>query len=151
MTIESKIEALTEAVHALTAALLQRTPQISAPSPTVALTAPVPATVAVSAVPSVTPTSPVQSSLPVSPATVPVMPAPPTFAAPVVPPAPAAPAVPFSDSKGLLDYVMAKYKALGPEKGAKIHNVLLTIGVQNINDVKPEQYAALFAGVEGIV
>ena len=123
MTIEARLEALTTAVQALTAALTQRTPQASAP---VAAPAPVP------------------TPAPVAP---PVMPPPPMFA---VPPMAAASVVPFSDAKGLMDYVMTKYKTLGPEKGAKIHGVLLSLGVQNINDVKPEQYGALFAGVEGI-
>ena len=73
------------------------------------------------------------------------MPAPPTFVAPP----PAAPAgAPFSDPKGLMDYVMASYKALGPQKGAQIQGVLGSIGASTINEVRPEQYAALFTGVE---
>lgn len=43
---------------------------------------------------------------------------------------------------------MGAYKALGPQKGAMIQNVLVGLGYQNINDVKPEHYGALFAGVE---
>ena len=75
------------------------------------------------------------------------MPAPPTFTAPP----PAAPtAAPFSDAKGLMDYVMSAYKALGPQKGASIQQVLTGLGVSTINEVKPEQYAALFAGVEAL-
>lgn len=126
MTIEARLEALTTAVLALTAALTQRTPQVNAPA---VVAAPAPAPVP-------------------TPAPAAVMPPPPMFAAPPV--AAATPSVPFSDAKGLMDYVMTKYKALGPEKGAKIHGVLLSLGVQNINDVKPEQYGALFAGVEAI-
>jgi hypothetical protein len=57
---------------------------------------------------------------------------------------------PFSDSKGLIDYVMGAYKALGPQKGALIQGVLTGMGYQNINDVKPEHYGALFAGVEAL-
>jgi hypothetical protein len=57
---------------------------------------------------------------------------------------------PFSDGKGLIDYVMASYKTLGPQKGAEIQNVLTALGHQNINDVKPEQYGALFQGVEAL-
>ena len=72
------------------------------------------------------------------------MPAPPSFAAPV---ASAAPAVPFSDNKGLIDFVMTKYKELGPEKGAGIQNILGAFGVANINDIKPEQYAAFYQAV----
>ena len=57
---------------------------------------------------------------------------------------------PFTDGKGLIDYVMASYKALGPQKGANIQGVLTGMGYQNINDVKPEHYAALYAGVEAL-
>ena len=78
----------------------------------------------------------------------PAMPAPPTFIA--APAAPAPTAAPFSDGKGLIDYVMSSYKALGAAKGALIQGVLTGLGYQNINDVKPEHYAALFAGVEGL-
>jgi hypothetical protein len=76
------------------------------------------------------------------------MPEPPTFAAPVA--APAATGAPFSDGKGLIDYVMGAYKFLGPQKGAQIQGVLTGMGYQNINDVKPEHYGTLFAGVEAL-
>ena len=49
-----------------------------------------------------------------------------------------------------MDYVMSTYKALGPAKGAQIQQVLTGLGVGTINEVKPEQYAALFAGVEAL-
>jgi hypothetical protein len=80
------------------------------------------------------------------------MPAPPvfSFAPPAGSPAAAAPAVPFTDAKGLLNYVMESYKLMGPAKGAGIQGVLSSIGVANINDVQPAQYAALFAGVEAL-
>ena len=83
---------------------------------------------------------------PVTPAA--VMPPPPVFAAP----APVAPVVnvPFTDGKGLIDYVMKSYSEMGTEKGAGIGNVLNQLGYKNINDVKPEHYAALFAGIEGL-
>ena len=77
------------------------------------------------------------------------MPAPPTFVAPA--PVAAAPSgVPFADGKGLIDYVMGAYKALGPQKGAQIQGVLTGLGYQNINDVKPEHYAALHTGIEAL-
>ena len=76
------------------------------------------------------------------------MPAPPTFVAPA--PAPAPSGVPFADGKGLIDYVMGAYKALGPQKGSMIQGVLTNLGYQNINDVKPEHYGQLFAGVEAL-
>jgi hypothetical protein len=63
----------------------------------------------------------------------------------------AAPAgVPFADGKGLIDYVMGAYKALGPQKGAQIQGVLTGLGYQNINDVKPEHYGALHTGIEAL-
>ena len=76
------------------------------------------------------------------------MPAPPAFVAPAPAAAPVASGAPFTDGKGLIDYVMGAYKALGPQKGAQIQNVLVGLGYQNINDVKPEHYGALFAGFE---
>jgi hypothetical protein len=137
MSLESKIEALTAAVVALTAKL---------ESTNVAPAAPVvnPNTVTISAA-----SAPAPAPAPVA-APAPVMPAPPLFVAPV----PAAPAAtggaPFSDPKGLIDYVMSSYKALGPQKGAEIQKVLTNLGYGNINDVKPEHYGALFAGVEAL-
>ena len=135
MSLELKIEALTAAVIALTARM---------------------GSVPVAAQPLAQPLAP-------APVAAPAMPAPPTFAAipaavapaPVVA-APVAPAVaspssaPFTDGKGLIDYVMNAYKALGPQKGAQIQGVLTGMGYANINDVKPEMYGALYAGVEAL-
>jgi hypothetical protein len=126
MSLESKIEALTAAVIALTAKMESGT------------VTPAPAPVAAAPVPVVA-------------APVPAMPAPPAFVAPVaVAPAHVVAGAPFTDGKGLIDYVMASYKALGPQKGANIQGVLTGMGYQNINDVKPEHYAALYAGVEAL-
>jgi hypothetical protein len=80
--------------------------------------------------------------------TAPAMPAPPTFA-PAPQPVQQA-GVPFNDGKSLIEYVMGRYKALGPEKGAQIQNVLTGLGYQNINDIKPEHYPQFHAGVEAI-
>jgi hypothetical protein len=132
MSLELKIEALTAAVIALTAKL--ESSNVSAPAPV----APAPAPVVQAAA------APVAAPV----AAAPVMPAPPAFVAPA--PAPVASGAPFSDGKGLIDYVMGAYKALGPQKGAQIQNVLTGMGYQNINDVKPEHYATLFAGVEAL-
>jgi hypothetical protein len=63
---------------------------------------------------------------------------------------PTSPQAPFADGQGLIAYVMDAYKSMGPTKGAGIQGVLTSIGVANINDVKPEQYGALFAGVEAL-
>lgn len=130
MSLESKIEALTAAVVALTAKLEAG----AAPAAPVVIAAPAPSAPQTFTAPA-----------PVVPA--PVMPAPPSFVAP----APTAPAgAPFSDPKGLIDYVMTSYKTLGPQKGAQIQTVLTSMGYGNINDVKPEHYGALFAGVEAL-
>jgi hypothetical protein len=137
MSLEQKIEALTAAVVALTAKL--ESSNVAAPAPV----APAPAPVVQAAPVTVTV---VDTPAPVAAA--PAMPAPPTFAAPVV--APVATGAPFSDGKGLIDYVMGAYKALGPQKGAQIQGVLTGMGYQNINDVKPEHYGQLFAGVEAL-
>jgi hypothetical protein len=139
MSLELKIEALTAAVTALTTQL--QAGNVAAPAPV----APTPAPV-VQAVPQ--PGDKVTISMAAPVAAAPAMPAPPTFTAPVA--APAATGAPFSDGKGLIDYVMGAYKALGPQKGAMIQGVLTGLGYQNINDVKPEHYAALHTGVEGL-
>jgi len=128
MSLEIKIEALTAAVIALTAKL---------ESGNVAPVAPVaPAPI------------PVVQVAPVVAA--PAMPAPPAFVMPAPAPTPVAGGAPFADGKGLIDYVMSSYKTLGPQKGAQIQNVLTGMGYANINDVKPEHYGQLFAGVEAL-
>ena len=76
------------------------------------------------------------------------MPPAPSFTAPA--PVATVAGAPFTDGKGLIDYVMGAYKALGPQKGAQIQNVLVGLGYQNINDVKPEHYGQLYAGVEAL-
>lgn len=134
MSLEAKIEDLTAAIHALVAAMSKRN---DAPAAT-----PVAAPVAVAPVAAPVPTPPA----PVAEA--PAMPAPPVFAA--VPVAAPAASAPFSDPKGLIGYVMEAYKTLGPAKGAQIQQVLVSLGYQNINDVKAEHYGALFAGVEAL-
>ena len=106
--------------------------EIASPAP-VAMPAPAPA--------------PAPVAMP-APAPAPVaMPAPPVFAAQVPTPAQGS-AAPFTDVKGMIDYVMGVYRELGPQKGAQIQNVLTGLGYQNINDVTPEHYSALFQGVE---
>jgi hypothetical protein len=134
MSLELKIEALTAAVTALTAKL--ESSNVAAPAPV----APTPAPVVQAA--------PVAAPVTVSVTAAPAMPAPPSFVMPA--PAPVATGAPFTDGKGLIDYVMGAYKALGPQKGAMIQGVLTGLGYQNINDVKPEHYAALHTGVEAL-
>ena len=72
-------------------------------------------------------------------------------AAPVIAPAETVRGdAPFADHAALMTFVMDNYKALGPIKGAKIQDVLTSVGVKNINEVKPEHYAAIKAGVEAL-
>lgn len=143
MSIENQIAALTAAVIELTNVIKTKSGNVTAPAP-VAQPAPL-------VVP--TPVAPVAAPV-VAVAPVPVMaspsnmPAPPTFA-PVVAPAPVS-AAPFTDGKGLIDYVMGAYKAMGAQKGAMIQTVLTGLGYQNINDVKPEHYGALHQGIEAL-
>ena len=74
------------------------------------------------------------------------MPEPPSF----VPEPPAAPKAPFSDSKGLIDYVMKAYAAMGAEKGQKIQGVLQDLGYSTISEVKEHSYDAIYARVEAL-
>ena len=134
MSLEAKIEALTAAVIALTAKLESGNVAVPAPVAQAPIAAPAPVA------------APAPAPAPVAAA--PAMPAPPAFVAPVAAPAPSG--APFADGKGLIDYVMSAYKALGPQKGAQIQNVLTGLGYQNINDVKPEHYGALHSGVEAL-
>jgi len=146
MSIEAKIEALTAAIVTLTAKLESSNVAPAAP------VAPTPEPVVQAAPITVTVLDPVPAA-PAPVVTAPAMPAPPPFvaAAPVTAPAPqAAGGAPFSDAKGLMDYVLASYKAMGQEKGAMIQGVLTTLGYQNINEIKPEHYSALYAGVEAL-
>ena len=143
MSIENQIAALTAAVIELTNVI--KSGNVTAPAP---VAQPTPLVVP-------TPVAPVAAPV-VAVAPVPVMvspssmPAPPVFA-PVATPAPApVSAAPFTDGKGLIDYVMSAYKAMGAAKGALIQTVLTSLGYQNINDVKPEHYGALFQGIEAL-
>ena len=137
MSLEAKIELLTEAVTRLIDALNVQQTVIVAPS------APAPQ---VAQVKEATPVQVVEQV--VAPTPAPAMPAPPVFVAPVVEAAPTG--APFTDGKGLIDYVMSAYKAMGAEKGARIQNVLMSLNYSNINDVKPEHYGALFQGIEAL-
>lgn len=132
MSLETKIETLTLAVQQLTQAIQNTHAHTSAPAAAQAC-------VAVS--------TPVVAAPEVSHSN--IMPAPPAFVD-LAPPAPTTSGAPFTDTKGLIEYVMGVYKALGPQKGAQIQNVLTQLGYQNINDVKPEHYGALHTGIEAL-
>lgn len=147
MYLEQQLQKLTDAVTQLILviesqklpvaqlSIVEQVPNVPAPTPI----APVMVTPPVQAIATPAPVLASPSS---------VMPPPPVFAAP----APVVPVVnvPFTDGKGLIDYVMKSYSEMGTEKGAGIGNVLNQLGYKNINDVKPEHYAALFAGIEGL-
>lgn len=142
MSLEAKIEANTAAILKLIAVLESKQEVAALVSvPSIAQAAPI---VAPTASPVAAPVATQVSAAPVI-----EMPALPTFVAPVPAAAPVSGA-PFTDGKGLIAYVMDAYKQMGAEKGAKIQNVLVGLGYQNINDVKPEHYGALHAGVEAL-
>jgi len=122
MTIESNLERIAALLSRIADALEQKT------------TAPAPA-------PAHVPTpEPV-----VAPAPAPV-PAP----APAPAPVPSTVVAPFTDTKGLMDYVMTKYKSLGPIKGGMIQQVLLDLGHSNMSNVPASQYADFYLKVEAL-
>lgn len=135
--LETKIEALTQAVIALTEVILKIEARENQP-----VAAPVAAPVIVEA-----PKEVVKEIIEAIDKT--VMPAAPTFES-VVEAAPAGNAAPFTDGKGLIAYVMDVYKELGPEKGAKIQGVLTEMGLQNVNELRPTEYDAFYSKVEAL-
>ena len=146
MSLETEIKNLAAAVIALTAKIeginvAPAAPVAQAPALADVLTAAAPAPIAAAL------TAPVAA--PVA-APAPVMPAAPSFVAQAPAAAVVSMSAPFNDPKGLLEYVMGAYKALGADKGQQIQGVLTSMGYQNINDVKPEHYAQLHAGVEAL-
>ena len=111
---------------------------------------PAPVVVAASAPVSV---EPVSVPVSVEPAVVEVVAAPVAVVAPVVTPVAAAASpsnVPFTDSKGLVAYMMDSYRTLGPIKGAEIQGVLASVGKTNINEITPDLYATVYAAVEAL-
>lgn len=118
---------------------------VQVPTPEPVIPEPAPVTVTTSAaMPAVPfPTEPVTTPAPIPPAAV----------VPAAPPAPAAASpskAPFSDQRGLITYAMNKYKEIGAEKGKQIQVILNGLGINNINEAKPDKYDAIFAGIEGI-
>ena len=139
MSIENSLSSIAKSLETIAAHLTNNATPVASPAPVVA--APVAPTPMVSA-PVIAP--PVTMAPAMPPVVTPFVAATPT--------APSSPSngVPFTDSKGMITFVMAAYKSLGTEKGAQIQGVLASLGVANINEVKPEQYAALFAGIEAL-
>ena len=142
MSLENNLASIAKSLELIAAAL---TAKNANPTP---ITAPAqPVSVPVVAVPAPVVAAPVMPALPVFQAPVPVAtPVP----APVVAPVQALTPSPFADKNAMMDFVMTSYRALGAEKGAKIQDVLTTIGYKNINDVPVEKWADLKAGVEGL-
>jgi hypothetical protein len=158
MSIEQQISELRDAIVHLTAAIKAQpvTPVTSAPVPAPApmtameiASAPFVAPVVTFGKPPVTVAEPAPVPPPVTVSAAPVMPPPPTFTAAPAPEV-ATNVLPFSDSKGLIEYVMAAYKAMGPTKGAGIQGVLVGMGLANINDVQPAQYGDFYVKVEAL-
>ena len=142
MSLENNLASIAKSLELIAAAL---TAKNANPTP---ITAPAqPVSVPVAAVPAPVVAAPVMPALPVFQAPVPVVtPVP----APVVAPVQALTPSPFADKNAMMDFVMTSYRALGAEKGAKIQDVLTTIGYKNINDVPVEKWADLKAGIEGL-
>lgn len=142
MSLENNLASIAKSLELIAAALTQKNAN---PTP---ITAPAqPVSVPVAAVPAPVVAAPVMPALPVFQAPVPVVtPVP----APVVAPVQALTPSPFADKNAMMDFVMTSYRALGAEKGAKIQDVLTTIGYKNINDVPVEKWADLKAGVEAL-
>jgi hypothetical protein len=135
MSIESQIEQLHKAINRLC--------DVPAQAPVVQAEQPV---VEKPAKKEAAPKKEVSAPTPTPAVSAPAMPAPPVFEAP----APAPAGVPFTDAKGMMAYVVASYNELGKDKGAQIQGVLTTLGYSNINDIKPEHYSALYAGIEAL-
>jgi hypothetical protein len=73
----------------------------------------------------------------------------PAFVPPVAAPVEApVQSCPITDQKSLVAYVMSSYQALGPEKGGRIQEVLGSMGAQHLNDIKPDNYSALYQAIE---
>jgi hypothetical protein len=145
--IQSLIDALPHDTKQAVAEVVAPAP---APAPVIApVVVPVPVVTVplVQSVPVVQPSVTPMNPAPLQTAAV-AMPAPPTFATAPTPVATSS--APFTDAKGLIDFVMAAYRVMGPQKGAQIQTVLTGLGYANINDIKQSDYAALFAGIEAL-
>ena len=144
MSLEAKIDNLSAVIEKLISVLESNavTPTVKETPAPVVKEEPKPAVVAAPAAPQAAP-APAPTH----------MPTPPTFE-PVTPPevaevmAEQAKKAPFDTAKGLVDYVMAAYREMGPTKGQGIQKVLVLAGYQNINDVKPEHYFEVWTGIE---
>lgn len=144
MSIEMKIESLTDALNKLTSVvevmIASQKPSPAAVTPVTQALAPIvqpAAPVVVASAPVLQPVAaPVVQALPVT--------APSFISAPVA----STPAVPFNDTKSLIVYVTEAYKTMGPEKGARISDIMAHFKYTNISDVQPEHYGQFYQAVE---
>lgn len=138
MTIEQNLSSIAESLKIIAAALSKGVNQTHTPvAVPVPYVEPAPVVVAQTVVPNVQ-----AAPIPVAPKM--------DTPTPVVT-AQAAPATASPSDFNLTTFVLDSYKALGPVKGAGIQAVLQSVGAKNINDVKPEQYATVKAGVEALM
>jgi hypothetical protein len=142
--LEQKIAELTAAVVALTQTIQQAQVNLAAPAAAVqqAAQAVVPSAAAPNGF------VPPAAAVPAPPDEAPQMPPAPSFMAP--PAAPPIANVPFTDAKGLIAYAMDAYNSLGAAKAAGLQNILVSLGHQNINDVRADQYPAFYQAVEAL-
>lgn len=139
MTIEANLASIAKSLETIAAAMSQRPVSVQQAVKNEIVTAPIASQPLPNVQPAPTPVAPVMVTPVVNPVAVPVA------------PVQASPSnVVFADHNAFVAFVMDAYKALGPIKGAKIQEVLTAVGVKNINDVKPEMYAQIKAGVEAL-
>lgn len=65
----------------------------------------------------------------------------------------AAPVAPFSTAQGLFEYTGAAYQEMEKAragKGGQVQGILTGLGINNLNDVKPEQYGVFWQQVEAL-
>lgn len=77
-------------------------------------------------------------------------PAPIPAAEPQPAPAPSTSSAPFSTPEQMQKYVTDSYGAMGPEKGNKMIGILKEMGVDQIKNLRPDQYSAFYEKVEAL-
>ena len=146
--LQSLVDTLPKATQAAIADQVVKATPVAPVAQVVVSTVPVAVAPVVAA-----PPAPIPTPTPAAPVIAPVasipVPPPVVTAPAVAPPVPSG-VVPFVDQKGMIKWIMDVYKVMGATKGKEIQTVLTTIGITNINEVKPEHYAALYAGVEAL-
>lgn len=148
MSLETKVAELTAAIDRLTqiihlhgAGPVQQAPVVPAAPPVLPPAPPVAAPVVEVVVPEAPPAPPAP----------PPMPALPTFAPP--PAAPVVEAVPFQSPQGLIEWATQAFHGLEAQqkgKGARLAEVLSSLGAPDLTSVRPDQYAAFVAGVAAL-